>query len=122
MPIHIGQQIRKKADDLKISQADLGVKISRTKQTVGDIFKRKSIDTDLLLSICRALEFDFFALYYQEEPLKSLKGKIDEPILQELKETKSELIQKEKRISDLEKTINANEKVIRLLEKGNKKK
>jgi hypothetical protein len=38
--------------------------INRTRQTVSDIYKRKTIDTDLLVNISAALSFDFLSLYY----------------------------------------------------------
>ena len=121
MPIHIGELIRSRAEEKKLSQEELGKKISRTKQNVGDIFKRQSIDTELLLAISSALEFDFFDVYYAEEPLKSMREKELEPYRKEIEELKKELAFKAQRIQDLEKIIDSNELAIEVLKEEQKK-
>jgi transcriptional regulator with XRE-family HTH domain len=73
MSIHIGKLIRERAKQKRLSQETIGSLINTTKQNVGNIYKRKSIDTDLLLKICEALEHNFFEYYYSEEPLKSMR-------------------------------------------------
>lgn len=44
----------------------LAKKINCERPNVYYIFKQESINTDLLLKICRALKTDFFALYSNE--------------------------------------------------------
>ena len=61
MNFHIGELIRDRAKLLRIGPTELGAKIETSKQNVYGIFKRRSIDTELLSKICKALEHDFFA-------------------------------------------------------------
>jgi predicted nucleic acid-binding Zn-ribbon protein len=115
MPIHIGEIIKLKADEKNLALEAVGRLINRTRQTVADIYKRQSIDTALLVDISKALEFDFFELYYAEEPLKSMREKELAPFKKEIEGLKRELSNKEQRIADLERTINSNEVAIQVL-------
>ena len=63
MEIHIGEQIRIKSTEKRIKPVELARLISTTKQNVYSIFRRKSIDTDQLVLISKALEFNFFEYY-----------------------------------------------------------
>lgn len=47
-----------------MSAADFARKIHHARSTVYDIFKRKSIDIDLLLKISEVLEYDFIENVY----------------------------------------------------------
>lgn len=49
--------------------SEFAAAINRTRATVYDIFERKSIDVDLLLSISEVLEFDFFSYYISDTSL-----------------------------------------------------
>lgn len=63
MEIHIGEIIKNKARELRIGPTELGEKINTSKQNVYGIYKRKSIDTDLLRKISNALGHNFFSYY-----------------------------------------------------------
>lgn len=63
MEIHIGSMIRQRAKELRIGPTELGSKINTSKQNVYGIYKRRSIDTRLLMKISSALDFDFFKQY-----------------------------------------------------------
>jgi transcriptional regulator with XRE-family HTH domain len=121
MPIHIGELIKQKADAKKLSLEDLGKLINRTRQTVGDIYKRKSIDTELLIAISIALDFDFFEIYYSKDPLKRMREKHLLPFKNEIDHLTSQLSLKEQRIKDLERTLESDSKIINLLEEEVKK-
>lgn len=121
MPIHIGEIIKSKADEKNLAMEAVGKLINRTRQTVADIYKRQSIDTALLVDVSRALEFDFFELYYGEEPLKSMKEKELAPFKKEIEELKRELAYKEQRIQDLARTISSNELAIQVLKEEQKR-
>jgi len=58
--IHIGCLIKSKLEDDGRSVQWLAERIKCNRANVYDIFKRTSIDTDLLLNICLALKYDFF--------------------------------------------------------------
>ena len=61
--MHIGEKIRARAKELRVGPTELARRIKTSKQNVYGIFGRSSIDTDLLVKLSKALEFDFFAYY-----------------------------------------------------------
>jgi hypothetical protein len=61
--LHIGEKIRARAKDLRVGPTELARQIKTSKQNVYGIYRRASIDTELLQKLSRALEFDFFAYY-----------------------------------------------------------
>lgn len=63
MSIHIGQIIEGRLDAMGISKAEFARRINRARQNVNDIINRPSVDTDLLLIISRALDYNFFQHY-----------------------------------------------------------
>lgn len=72
--VHIGEEIRKELHRQERTISWFARKLFCDRSNVYDIFKRKSIDTDLLMRISNILEYDFFS-YYTD----SLKEKKDEP-------------------------------------------
>ncbi len=64
MHIHIGEKIKTRAKELRIGPTELAGMINTSKQNVYGIFKRESIDTELLQKISRALKLDFFCYYF----------------------------------------------------------
>ncbi len=98
MKVHIGKKIKERVEELRMRPADLAEKINTSKQNVYGIFKRQSIDTELLSKLSKALDFDFFNFYHSSksqianEPqneiykqsailaqeLKSVRGEINE--------------------------------------------
>ncbi|MEK9157722.1 MAG: hypothetical protein AAB638_00885 [Patescibacteria group bacterium] len=80
MEIHIGNLIRDRADGLRIMPAELGRLINKSRQNVNDIFTRKTIDTDQLLAISKALNYNFFKIYtalYKGAYVKVKKVKLE---------------------------------------------
>lgn len=63
MELHIGSEIKRVAKQLRIGTVELAAKIPMTRQNLDKIYRKKTIDTELLLLISKALNFDFFALY-----------------------------------------------------------
>lgn len=76
--IHIGNEIKKAVELSELSVSEFAEKINKTRVNVYSIFKRNSIDTDLLLKICDVLNVDLFKLYSSDYFILSEK-------LQELK-------------------------------------
>ena len=62
--IHIGTIIQEKLTEKSMTITGLADKINRERTTVHDIFKRKSIDTELLIEISKALDYDFIRNVY----------------------------------------------------------
>ena len=61
--IHIGENIWGIMSQKKITKAMLARLLSIKPQSVDYLLKRKSIDTDMLYNISKALDFDFFQLF-----------------------------------------------------------
>ena len=72
--VHIGNKIKTIVSKKGMSISEFGRRINKSRESVSSIFKRKSIDTSLLTSISKVLEYDFF-LYYTplSTELKKLK-------------------------------------------------
>ena len=50
--IHIGNEIKKAVESSNLTVSTFAEKINKTRVNVYSIFKRESIDTDLLMKIC----------------------------------------------------------------------
>ena len=61
--IHIGNEIKKAVESSNLTVSTFAEKINKTRVNVYSIFKRESIDTDLLMKICEVLQLDLFKLY-----------------------------------------------------------
>ncbi len=61
--VHIGKAIRERLEELKMTKTEFGRLIGVPQQHVNRIFERETIETKKLLKICRALDFNFFALF-----------------------------------------------------------
>jgi len=88
LDIHIGKIIREKLSEKSMTVIELAARIHRANPTVHNIFERKSIDTDLLIAISKALDYDFIhQVYYTEEtaPVLSISIKTEKELLQKLK-------------------------------------
>jgi len=70
--IHIGKAIKKKMAEKSITVAELARRIDRERTTVYDIFGRKSVDTELLIKMSDALEYDFHQVYFPDRSQKVL--------------------------------------------------
>ena len=75
--IHIGSiiQAQLKADHRSVGW--LAREIHCSRNHVYKIFKRPSLDTDLLLHISKAMQFNFFR-YYTAEILEGMKSRMGE--------------------------------------------
>lgn len=74
MKTHIGKIIKKHLEGSKMSVTDFAKEINKERSNVYDIFRRESIDTDLLIQIGKALNHNFFKYYVEEE-----KENLNEP-------------------------------------------
>lgn len=70
----IGQLIKRVAESQGFSQKSFGEKINKTKQGVASIYRRATIDTDLLKEISIVLNYDFFAYLYVDPSLQKFKN------------------------------------------------
>lgn len=61
--MHIGEEIKKELQRQERTASWLARRINCDRTNVYNIFRRKTIDTELLLAISQALKVDFFARY-----------------------------------------------------------
>lgn len=58
--VNIGPLIARKLNELNISKSDFARKLGIANQNVNRILEKKSIDTDKLVEISKALGYNFF--------------------------------------------------------------
>ena len=63
MAVHIGNRIKSTLNKKGMSLSEFGRRIHKSRENVYDIFKRRTIDTGLLVTISKVLDFDFFQYY-----------------------------------------------------------
>lgn len=109
MSVHIGKIIKQKVDESGMSKSEFGRRINTSPQNVYGIFKRKSIDTDLLSKISDVLETDFFRYYSktldaveERSPKYGKKAKTAEPS-DETGRLEAELLEARKEITYLKR-------------------
>ncbi len=61
--VHIGKAIKKRLDELDMTKTEFGRRIGVPQQHVNRIFERETMETKRLIKVCRALDFNFFALF-----------------------------------------------------------
>ncbi len=76
LKIHIGNEIKKIAEKKGMCAIELGKRINRNRTNVYDIFKRNAIDTQLLIMISQALEYNFFEHYVLRQPKKTTSTRL----------------------------------------------
>lgn len=64
--VHIGKKIKEVWRKSRLKGTEFASLINRDRQVIYDIFKRESIDTELLKQISTVLNHDFFAYYSQQ--------------------------------------------------------
>lgn len=65
--MRIGEKVEARAKELRIGATELARKIKTSKQNIYHIYKRESIDTELLMRLSKVLEYDFFQFYREAE-------------------------------------------------------
>ncbi|MDP1747566.1 MAG: helix-turn-helix domain-containing protein [Bacteroidota bacterium] len=63
MIIHIGIKIKSIVNKKGMTVSEFSRRINKSRENVYSIFKRKTIDTGLLATISKVLEYDFFQYY-----------------------------------------------------------
>ncbi len=105
----IGQLIRKRLEASNMEVTAFAKAIDKERSNIYDIFKRDSIDTNLLKKIGQVLNYDFFQELLEESTLEKLK--LDQA-------TKKSKVLVEIEISEDEiMKIGFNEKIFRILNK-----
>ena len=122
MSLHIGKLIEQKAKESKIGPTEFGNKLNTTSQNIYAIYKRKSIDTDLLMKICIVLKYNFFSDFSKDKQLNGIRPL--EIAIAEAKINTSENNNKvlTEKIELLNELVKQQKKHIQLLEKQSPKK
>lgn len=61
--VHIGEEIKKRLDEKKMSKSEFARRIGAQQQHVNRVFERDTIETKRLEAVSEALDFNFFSLY-----------------------------------------------------------
>lgn len=94
----MGELIRKKMEERDMSKAEFAQAINRHRTSVYKIFNRSHIDMELLVTISKVLNFDFYEIYNNTTSIARLTYalclvvEIDKERLQEI-EIEEELVQ-----------------------------
>ncbi len=72
--MHIGDKIKNRAKDLRLGPTELAKIINTSKQNIYGIYKRNSVDSDLLFDLSKALDTDFFAIYSKKLVATDVEG------------------------------------------------
>ena len=129
MEIHIGNLIKKIVEEKGINKSEFARRINTTSQNVYGIFKRKSIDAELLKKISGVLGYNFFQYYLKESFAKvegervqyNSKKKKNNQEVKTVSELTGELALCEKQLSEAIKEISYLKKINLLLEEKQKK-
>ncbi len=79
MPVNIGNKIKTEIKKKGMSTSEFARRINKSRENAYSIFKRKSIDTELLVVISKVLDVDFFQFYTK---LSAENAKLKEEINQ----------------------------------------
>ena len=114
--IHIGAIIKDRADQLSIGPTRLALMVNTSKQNVYGIFKRKSVDSELLHNLCLALKYDFFRHYTGLKDTGKDEIPYENSRLHSIRKLKDDLSQTKHRLKELEEKYDMLKQINRLLE------
>lgn len=119
--INIGLVIAHKLDELGLSKSEFGRRIGIPQQNVNRILDKSSIDTDKLISISEALDFNFFECFCADEKKESIANSGDYSIVLKGNNNKNVLTSTsdtavlQERIKSLEAIVAEKERLIKVL-------
>ncbi len=108
--VNIGEKIKEVLISKHIAVTEFAQKINTNRNNVYHIFKRKTIDTDLLVKISEILQFNFFIYFTEGFENKTINKTEDIAIL------KKHILTLENEITYLKERLNDKDKIISLLE------
>lgn len=127
--LHIGRKIKTVFKESGLKGKDFASRISRDRQVIYNIFKKQSIDTDLLFKISKVLDHNFFDYYSHELPIVKEPGKtgyvkkddLVDSMGKDLVSMKKQLAEMEEKYDTLRKLNLLQEEKLKRLEKKEKK-
>lgn len=83
--VHIGKMIEKKLRERGCQVTWFANELCTERTNIYKIFRRRSIDTELLMKISRILEYDFFSYYSRELTAQKLEqGQVSEQVSEQV--------------------------------------
>lgn len=107
-PVEIGQKIKEVFDSRHMKLTDFADELGTVRQNVYRIFRKRHLDTGLLLKISQVLHHNFFQ-YYVDRPDDSASDG-------NLVQLKSEAVQYQQQLELSKKEVDYLRKIIRLME------
>ena len=65
--IHVGQAIKKRLEELKMTKSDFAKAIGTPQQHINRILERDTMETKKLVKICQVLNYNFFTLFCEPD-------------------------------------------------------
>ena len=112
----IGQKIKEVAEGKGLSQPKVGELINRTKQAVASIYKRSTIDVDMLILLSNKLNYDFFADLYKSPSLVKFKKQEIAEWNVKIEQLQNQLKEKEELLATRIELVETQRKLINELE------
>ena len=111
----IGQEILKKLNESSLSRKEFAEKISKSRSNLYPIFSKDHINTEELILISKALNYNFFSYYFEE--MKHLPPSNEESLaIQNLKVAEGRIEELEEKLKVLEMENAYLKKINELLE------
>ncbi|MBI4931000.1 MAG: helix-turn-helix domain-containing protein [Bacteroidetes bacterium] len=109
--IHIGNMIKVRMKEMRLSPTEFAKRLGYSLPGTTSIFERQTMQTDVLLKVCKALDYDFFKHYVSSDLIQDDGKKVieDAALQKELDACKTE-------IADLKKELEYLKKIVRLYE------
>jgi hypothetical protein len=110
MAVEIGHKIKEVFDNQNIKLTDFADELGTVRQNVYRIFKKRHLDTGLLLKISQVLNHNFFQYYVPPA------GNSDHQPSEEVKKLASEALEYNRQLELARKEIDYLRKIIKLME------
>lgn len=122
--INIGKKIEEVLREKKFSVSLFAQKINTNRNNVYDIFKRKSIDTELLYKISKILNYNFFELYVGHKDSEKILIERSSLVTvdEQAKKHSKEIEHLENKVATLQENLRDKQTIIDMLTKRESKK
>jgi len=108
----IGEFVKEITESQNLKPSDLGARINTSKQNISDIYKRNTIDSELLLTLSKALNYNLFSYYDDKEPIIGFRNAENREWQVKIDNLTHSLSLKEDLLKEREKLVKAQEKLI----------
>jgi len=113
MAIHIGKIVQELIKKQGLKAKDVAHAVNVSESSLYKIYLRESIDIEKLIRLSVLLHTDLLDLYQKEEPLKGLFNQQTKDLQHQISQLEETLLQKNKRIEELEDLNSSQNKLIK---------